>query len=789
MGLCGLGVWVAACMVFDIWVACKFWLHKHCAYQQLPPQVSHPLHSQHSLSLLTFPRYFSVCDKCFSVTRGYFYKCLHCDFNLDLICASQTTTHDETLAQRSNPSYKKAHHFIHSHELTPFYYRKVGKDHSRCDWCEKLILSVSGGISSYGCFYCGFNDRDVFFHESCLINIPTIISKHHFHPSHPLYIRIEGFNHFPVCNACKGQIQGVATYSCENCQFYLHVHCGKLQPSLKLDVHEHHLAYFRVKDYSDTLLCKKCNERIDDDDDDKELVESIFYACVQCDFILHFSCTSIPFGIEHEYHRHELKLNHSFIEDVSDEYYCDICEKERRPKESVYCCEKCTFAAHIGCALNKFIDTQLMKPMEQEETKNKNANFPSHLKIIDHFDHQHPLTFYDVLERNENLFCKACCLKISDQVYCCESCEYYLHKTCTQLPYQLLHPLHLHHSLKLYNARWLSLTCNECRDCSDGFAYVCFLCDFMLDMKCVSLSVPKNATFQSPKEKDIGPPKLCPFNQDHKLYFTNYGSKSNVRYHPYCSFCRQQVVGPSYECFSCGYELHESCLGFPLEMQLQFHQLHPFYTYLPDRKWLLIVCRLCNKMIGRRRFSYSCKQCDLHLHPGCAKSLVRVVKSKSHHHNLYYFGPYNVCDEYYYYGGKKVCGECKERISGTPFYFCMECDFKMHFECAQIPHSVKSKYHIHSLTLEDHIVEDDSREYYCDICEEELCSETHVYCCEECRGLFVAHIDCVLTSTSVEETAAAILETSSNDFEKTSSQTEGQVSTDYSTQGEEINFK
>ncbi|EOY25649.1 Uncharacterized protein TCM_027031 [Theobroma cacao] len=77
-------------------------------------------------------------------------------------------------------------------------------------------------------------------------------------------------------------------------------------------------------------------------------------------------------------------------------------------------------------------------------------------------------------------------------------------------------------------------------------------------------------------------------------------------------------------------------------------------------------------------------------------------------------------------------------------YHCMECRIFLHIECVPVPHSIKSKCHIHHLTLKDHFVEDDSREYYCNLCKEEMTPENHVFCCEECDGQFVVHIECVL---------------------------------------------
>ncbi|XVF57087.1 hypothetical protein PTKIN_Ptkin06aG0175800 [Pterospermum kingtungense] len=679
------------------------------------------------------------------------YECHLCDdFKLDLICASSASNDHET------PIQKKIEHFCHWHVLTPLYYRKVGKDRYACDWCKKL-LSVSG--ISYGCldFQCSYNE--VFFHESCLINMPTIISKHHFHPSHPLYIRTLNNN---TCNACKGRL-GYENrgYSCEKCNFYLHLSCVTLEPSLKLEGHEHDLTYFRKKGYTGTLPCTMCNKMIGDGIASEE---SVFYACVKCDFNLHFSCTSIPISTKHKYHGHELILTKSSLEDDSDEHHCDICEKERKPKDLVYFCKQCDYVAHIGCALNKFIDVQFdhgwtsslvdtKKVTEQDDT----TSFPAHLKEIDHFDHRHPLTFYEVIKQNERVVCKACCLQISDHqasAYACKSCGYYLHKTCSQLPYELLYSLHPHHSLKLFTTpTLLKFGCSECRDCSDdGFAYACCLCRFKLDMKCINNSwVPKDEN-QRLKEKEMRPPKFCLFNQTHELYFTNYlKSDKNIRYGD-CSFCQKDLVGSCYDCFDCDYQLHERCLinGFPMEMQLQFHQLHPLYLLPYCKHRGKVSCSVCKCPLVNRVFRYSCKHCDLHFHPLCAEALMRVIKSKSHHHNLYYHGPYQPPISSFW--TMKKCAECKESVE-TSFYFCMECGIALHTECARIPGLIKSKYHIHSLTLDYDFVEvedDPEEEYFCDICEEKRRPKDGVYYCRECQGLFVAHSDCALVS-SVQE--------------------------------------
>ncbi|XP_017618011.1 uncharacterized protein LOC108462589 [Gossypium arboreum] len=428
---------------------CKFWLHPECALQQLPLKISHPSHSQHPLQL-SYDNKHCCCNGCSGLSRNWLYRCQPCHFNLDLSCASLTTIPTQI--------DKEINHFCHHHTLTQFNYRKVSKYHHSCFWCVKLLSGVC-----YVCLLC--DSLRLCIHESCLINMPTVITEHPFHSSHPLFV------------------------------------------------------------------------------------------------------------------------------------------------------------AHIGCALTKLggKGTSIGKLMEQDE-----RNVESE---IEYFDHEHPLCFKKVIEQNESAICKACFLEILDKAYACKSCKYYIHKTCTNLPWEVLHPLHPQHSLKLLSeVRGKIFPCEGCRDCTEGFAYVCSMCDFMLDVKCALLRVPKIET-QRLKEMEERRPKSCLFNKTHQLSFFNIKAVLDEC----CSFCRRYLKGPIYACSDCEYLLHESCLGFPREMKLQFHPLHPFHSLLDDSGKICYVCKR-ETWYG---ICYSCVQCDLHLHASCANSLKRVLRSTSHIHNLY----------------------------------------------------------------------------------------------------------------------------------------------------------
>ncbi|KAK6285020.1 hypothetical protein POUND7_003972 [Theobroma cacao] len=570
----------------------------------------------------------------------------------------------------------------------------------------------------------GFRD-EIFFHYSCLNNMPNVL-KHPFHPSHHLHLR-SSYLGIRLCKACnKLMKEWEKSYFCPKCTFHLHVLCARLQPSLKVELDEHDLTYFQITSYDTTFLCKKCNSNCG-----AGYKESVFYRCVQCNFNYHFSCLGILSSTTHKYHRHDLMLIDSFIEDDSKEYYFDICEEERKPKHYVYCCKECEFVAHIECALNKVVDIKLAHGLldNKEEIEQRNPKVPTHLSI-ENFDHPHPLSYYEAIERNENPIplCDACYLEISGQAYACKNCKYYLHETCATLPYEVLHILHPQHPLQFLTFA-NTFTCYECKGHSYGFSYKCYKCEFTLDVKCATTPIaPKNEGQGLIEMERFS--KLCLFNQNHKLEFFNVRSKSlDLK----CDACRKQIVGPAYRCGSlfCNYQLHESCLALVQEMQHPFHPLHPLHPQVFRSQY----CSACKQQMNA--ISYSCQQCDLHLHFDCASSLKLALKLKFHQHSLYYFGPHTV----HSFG---LCDRCKNHVSGAPLYHCMECGISLHFGCVQMPHSIKSKCHIHPLTLKDSFVEDDSEEYYCNICEEERNSENHVYCCEECDGQFVAHIECML---------------------------------------------
>ena len=62
------------------------------------------------------------------------------------------------------------------------------------------------------------------------------------------------------------------------------------------------------------------------------------------------------------------------------------------------------------------------------------------------------------------------------------------------------------------------------------------------------------------------------------------------------------------------------------------------------------------------------------------------------------------------------CSCCDSKI--YPIFRCTTYEFALDFKCATLPQTARYKQQEHLFTL-SYTAEDDSSEYYCDICEEE----------------------------------------------------------------------
>ena len=184
----------------------------------------------------------------------------------------------------------------------------------------------------YSCVKCNF-----FLHKSC-IELP----RKKRHPLHRHSLTLFPKAHCRTmlfwCDAC-GQLCNGFTFKCNKCDFDLEVQCSLILDILTHKGHEHclHLSSTRYRqNYS------SCN-----------FERSQGFCCITCEFVLDFKCATLPYTTRYKRHEHRFILSYA-AEDDSGEYYCDICEEERDPKQWFYYCVYCSYLAHPKCILGKY---------------------------------------------------------------------------------------------------------------------------------------------------------------------------------------------------------------------------------------------------------------------------------------------------------------------------------------------------------------------------------------------------------------------------------------------------
>ena len=168
-----------------------------------------------------------------------------------------------------------------------------------------------------------------------------------------------------------------------------------------------------------------------------------------------------------------------------------------------------------------------------------------------------------------------------------------------------------------------------------------------------------------------------------------------------CDGCVRAILTPSfYSCVDCSFFLHISCTKLPKIKQHLLHQ-HPLtLTYSKSYKFWCDACyESCNG------FSYHCQICNFDLNVHCSLTS-NTLTHACHEHHLYLSIPNH----------KQKCSICGfERYQ---VFRCTTCDFVLDFKCATLPQTACYYQHEQPFAL-CYNLEDDSSEYYCDICEEE----------------------------------------------------------------------
>ncbi|GMN58283.1 hypothetical protein TIFTF001_027381 [Ficus carica] len=371
-------------------------------------------------------------------------------------------------------------------------------------------------------------------------------------------------------------------------------------------------------------------------------------------------------------------------------------------------------------------------------------------RIIKHFSHEHNLKFSGSIRVGHSCFiCNRSFGGQHDQSgYNCsrEYCFYCIHKKCAELPQHINHSLHALHHLTLTKRSSSSSSC--CYYCEKPFendecTYACDVCpNFHMHMTCATIPLPTILT-----SDDVGgggqhhnvPQYACHQNP---MILVEHEDERKGRAN--CFACHSLWSGPAYSCTSkeCENFLHKSCADLQRKIKHPFHSRHPLILQVSKPR----SCRSCCEKNCSLIFSCREDGCEFHLCPNCVSLDTIIVPCRSHDHLLPLVKnasceiQCDACQKSF----KSWVGAVPDEVNHTrSFLFrCMECVFNLHFLCGPLPITITYEYHIHPLILHDHLIlEDDSDECYCDVCEEEVNLQFRIYYCEDCK--YVAHIHCL----------------------------------------------
>ncbi|XP_050274491.1 uncharacterized protein LOC126717144 [Quercus robur] len=508
--------------------------------------------------------------------------------------------------------------------------------------------------------------------------------QHFIHPEHPLVFnedRIYGER----CYGCKEPILG-PSYSCKECGGWMTFH-HKSCAELPLGLLHHPLHPLHP-----LLLFAPWIDSDDSDDSDDEANSEVFkdcqvckenrggycYGCFRCNFKLHIRCGSLPLTMEAAAEVHEHPLTAIWKQMT---FTCDLCGKE--DKGMPYVCNPCGFFIHRRCA----------------------HSIPSRLKVV---RHNHPLNLIHSLElhQSNSQLCQLCFLKLDTNyaLYYCSTCHFAAHLDCA-IDRGNMEDINL-----------LELKEEESAESKAMLENVDSKLDQSVDSeicKVIKTTVGEDGTEIATEIKH--------FSHGHHLKLTDDEDPNNK----ICDGCVRAILPPSfYSCVesNCSFFLHVFCAKLPKIKQHPLHQ-HPLtLTYERWYFWCSACDQRCNGLY------YNCDKCYFQLHVQCSL-ISNNLPHACHDHRLYL----SITN---YKQNCSICG-----IERYQVFRCTTCEFVLDFKCATLPQTAWYYQHEHPFTL-CYAPEDDSGEYYCDICEEERDPKQWYYYCEECS--YPAHSKCIL---------------------------------------------
>ncbi|KAL0709725.1 hypothetical protein Bca4012_016703 [Brassica carinata] len=297
-----------------------------------------------------------------------------------------------------------------------------------------------------------------------------------------------------------------------------------------------------------------------------------------------------------------------------------------------------------------------------------------------------------------------------------------LHKDCANPLKEINHSFHPDHPLKLIIPTF-PLKDSQPHTCFCGnvfkVGYYCTICDFKLDLRCARNSNPLVLP-----ESSYGHQHQLKLVRDPEVW-----SEWEI-----CKVCVRRVYLklPHFGCQDCKeFVIHMDCEYFSQEAYHTSHPKHPLKSLSgesPD--YADIKCLLCEKKFDQEHYQlHHCDVCNVSICRPCMKypPPVDVECLKTHEHQLHLVP--RLIDF--------ICSACGTKGNRSP-YFCLPCNFMIHWECIDLPRVININRHDHRISYTPRL---GHGEWKCKFCRKKVDGFYGAYSCSKCPS-FSVHARC-----------------------------------------------